>query len=56
MKRMKNIIDTWNMIEKYNLAGYVELDSCTVLVPVSEWERLLSSVVNKKYIYNMLRK
>lgn len=55
MKEMKNIIDTWNMIEKYNLVGWVEKDCRTILVPNKEYERLLNSVKNKQYIKNITR-
>lgn len=55
MKQMKNIIDIWNMIEKYNLQGWIERDSMVVLLPASEYERLLASVKNQKYIRNLVR-
>jgi hypothetical protein len=55
MKQMRNIIDTWNMIEKYNLQGWVEKDSTVILLPDSEYERLLASVKNRKYIRNLVR-
>lgn len=55
MKAMKNIIDTWNMIEKYNITGYEVQDSTTVLLPESEYNRLLDSVKNKQYIRNISR-
>lgn len=53
MKAMRNIIDTWNMIEKYNIKGYEVIDSCTILVPTAEYNRLLASVANKCYIKNI---
>lgn len=53
MKAMRNIIDTWNMIEKYNIKGYEVIDSCTILVPTNEYERLMNSVKNKQYIKNI---
>lgn len=55
MKELKNIIDTWNMIEKYGIEGYEILDDTTVAVPDAEYERLLESVKNKNYIKNLLR-
>ena len=54
MKQMRNIIDTWNMIEKYNLQGWVEKDSTVILLPDSEYEKLLASVKNQKYIRNLV--
>lgn len=55
MTALKNIIDTWNMIEKYGIEGYGVLDSTAVAVPDSEYERLLDSVKNKRYIQNLRR-
>ena len=53
MVAMRNIIDTWNMIEKYNIEGYEVKDSTTILIPSTEYNRLLGSVANKKYIKNI---
>ena len=50
MTALKNIIDTWNMIEEYNIVGYEEVNSYTIAIPDSEYDRLLNSVKNKKYI------
>ena len=50
MKQLRNIIDVWNMIEKFNLQGWVVKDSTVILLPVAEYERLLASVKNKNYI------
>lgn len=55
MTALRNIIDTWNMIEKYGIEGYEVLDSMAVAVPDSEYERLLNSVKNKRYIQNLRR-
>lgn len=55
MTALKNIIDTWNMIEKYGIAGYEVLDSTAVAIPDSEYERLLDSVKNKVYVRNLRR-
>lgn len=54
MTRMRNIIDTWNMIEKYNLRYQVK-DSLTILIPNEDYERLMNSVKNKQYIRNITR-
>lgn len=50
---MKNVIDTWNMIEKYNIKGYEMVNENTILIPMNEYERLMNSVKNKKYIKNI---
>lgn len=53
MKALKNIIDTWSMIEKYGIKGYTIQDDSTVLIPSDEYSRLLNAVVNKRYIRNL---
>ncbi len=55
MKQLRNIIDVWNMIEKFNLQGWVVKDSTVILLPVAEYERLLANVKNKKYIRSLAR-
>lgn len=58
MKQLRNIIDVWNMIEKFNLQGWVVKDSTVILLPVAEYERLLAllaSVKNKNYIRGLVR-
>ena len=53
MVAMRNIIDTWNMIDKYNIEGYEVEDSTTILISPKEYNRLLGSVTNNKYIKNI---
>lgn len=53
MKQMKNIIDTWNMIEKYDLQGCREKNSRVIEIPEVEYNRLMDSVINKQYIKNI---
>lgn len=55
MVQLKNIIDTWNMVLKYKLDGAQvnASDPAVVLVPESEYQRLLDSVKNKQYIQNL---
>ena len=55
MKQLRNIIDVWNMIEKFNLQGWVVKDRTVILLPVAEYERLLASAKNKKYIHSLVR-
>ena len=55
MKHLRNIIDVWNMIEKFNLQGWVVKDSTVILLPVTKYERLLASVKNKNYIRGLVR-
>lgn len=53
MIAMRNIIDTWNMIEKYDLQGYTEKNSRIIEIPEAEYNRLMDSVINKQYIKNI---
>lgn len=53
MKQMKNIIDTWDMIEKYDLQGCTEKNSRVIEIPEVEYNRLMDSVINKQYIKNI---
>lgn len=55
MKTLKNTIDTWNMIEKYNIVGYAEVNGSAVNIPEAEYNRLLESVKNKSYIKNLVK-
>ena len=52
MRELRNIIDTWNLIEKFNIEGYIEKDSI-IMVSNAEYERLMDSVKNKQYIKNI---
>lgn len=52
MKALKNIIDTWNLIEKYEITGWVE-EKNTIQIPETEYQRLLNAVKNKNYILNL---
>ena len=44
---LKNIIDTWNMIEKLNVIAYKEIDATTVKVAECEYNRMLNATKNK---------
>ena len=54
MKTLRNIIDTWNMIEKYGVVGYVE-NGAAISIPEAEYDRLLASAKNKAYIRNLVK-
>ena len=55
MRELRNIIDSWNMIEKYNLKGWIEQNG-VILIPDAEYERLIDNVKNKQYIKNITHK
>jgi hypothetical protein len=49
---MRNIIDTWSIIEEFEVKGY-EIVRDVVLIPEAEYDRLLETVANRKYIRNL---
>lgn len=53
MIEFRNIIDTWTMVEDYNIKGYIDKDAYTVLIPKDEFLRVLDSVKSKKYLMNL---
>lgn len=55
MRKLKDIIDTWNMVEKYQINGYVQKDGY-IEIPDAEFDRLLEAVKNKQYILNLRAK
>jgi hypothetical protein len=52
MTNLKDIIDTWNMIEKHDIKGYIQ-EGGVVRIPDTEFDRLLAAVKNKNYILNL---
>ena len=52
MIKLKEIIDSWNMIEKYKIKGYIS-DAGVIKIPEAEYNRLLVSVKNKNYISSL---
>lgn len=54
MKKLRNIIDTWNMIEKFGIVGYVETGAA-ISIPAAEYDRLLASAKNQAYIRNLVK-
>ena len=51
MTKLRNIIDTWNMVEKYGIS--YKLENGVVIIPDAEYDRLLEAVKNKQYIINL---
>lgn len=54
MKELRNIIDTWRVIEKYTVDGWVTKDDSIILVPESEYERVLNAARYKQDITRLL--
>lgn len=55
MIELRKIIDTWNMIEKYDIQGWKSTDRNSVMIPAVEYNRMLAASKNKEYIKNLLK-
>lgn len=53
MKELRNIIDTWNMIEKYSIVYYVTAEDL-IMVSDGDFQRMLDGSANKQYVKNLL--
>lgn len=53
MKAMRNIVDTWNMIEKFGITEYTTTNS-TIEISDENFQKILNGSLNKKYINNLL--
>jgi hypothetical protein len=53
MKAMRNIVDTWNMIEKFGITEYTTTNS-TIEISDEDFQKILNGSLNKKYINNLL--
>lgn len=54
MKRMKEIIDTWNIIEKYNVKGWKQ-ENGAIYIPKEEFDRVYEEILNKSYLINLIK-
>ena len=52
MKELKDIIDTWNMIEKYEINEY-EYENGVVKISDNDYSKMLNGSRNKKYVENL---
>lgn len=52
MRKMKKYIDVWNLIDKYQIEGWVE-EADAILIPEAEFQRLLGAVKNRRYVLNL---
>ena len=55
MKELRNIIDTWNMLEKFGIDEYTSTDD-SVEIKEEDFQRMLNGSKNKRYINNLLKK
>ena len=54
MKRMKAIIDTWNIIDKYNIQNWKQ-ENDTIYIPKEEFDRVYEEILNKSYLINLIK-
>ena len=54
MKKMREIIDTWNIIEKYNIKGWKQ-EKGAIYIPTKEFDRIYEEILNKSYLINLLK-
>lgn len=55
MKELRDIIDTWNMIQKFDIEDCEQIGN-SIIISDREYYRMLDGSVNKQYIINLLRK
>lgn len=53
MKELRNIIDTWNMIEKFHITEYTTTERA-ITISDKDFQKMLDGSLNKKYINNLL--
>ena len=53
-KKMKEIIDTWNIIEKYHIKGWKQ-EKGAIYIPTKEFDRVYEEILNKSYLINLLK-
>ena len=53
MKELKNTIDTWNVIEKYDITDYTSTDHI-ITISDDDFQKMLYGSKNKSYIKNLL--
>lgn len=54
MKRMKEIIDTWRIIERYNVKGWKQ-ENGAIYIPEEEYDRVYEEILNKTYLRNLIK-
>ena len=55
MMKFQEIIDTWDMIERYQVKGW-KLERGVVWVPKDEYDRILKEAKAERYIKNLLER
>lgn len=50
---LKDTIDTWNMIEKYNVQKFQIMPNHSIVISQDDYNRILKGAKNKQYIKNL---
>lgn len=50
---LKDMIDTWNMIEKYNVQEFQTTFNHSIIISHDDYNRMLEGAKNKQYIKNL---
>jgi len=54
MKKMKAIIDTWYIVESYNVKGWKQ-ENGAVYIPSEEFDRVYEEIPNKSYLVSLIK-
>lgn len=49
---LREIIDTWNMMEKYDVPEY-RVENHSIIISQDDYNRMLEGAKNKQYIKNL---
>ncbi|MBO8460150.1 MAG: hypothetical protein IAA73_07460 [Bacteroidetes bacterium] len=53
MVELKETIDTWNMMQKYNVQDFQITFNHSIIISQADYNRMLEGAKNKQYIKNL---
>lgn len=53
---LKDMIDSWNMIERFNIQEFQITFNHSIIISQDDYNRMLEGAKNKQYIKNLLKK
>ena len=53
VRKMKNIVYVWNLIEKFKIEDYDEYDDY-IIISGKDYRKIYNNSKNKKYIHNLV--
>lgn len=56
MVELKDVIDTWNMLEKHNIQNFYATSNNSVIISKDDYNKMIEEAKNKQYIKNLLKK